>query len=289
MLKKSIIAKLLLLFVGFSFFILTTANASAAGLVPCGLGKSDPCTLCHFLIGIKGLIDWGMKIIVTLSIAGISIAGVMYVISSGDPTFATKAKGFVTSIIIGFSLMLGGWLIINTTFWLLSAQKDGDDYSLGLESKNWYTFNCSTTSTTSGTLPPTGETPIEGYDCSQLSFQSGISAQCNDASDALKTLIVCMRNKLGSKMTINSISDSAGLSNCQTKYAESSCAHTAGSCHYGGADNAGQSEAVDISTKTGLTVNNITTAANECSAGYVLDESAKKNHVHVSTSACKNN
>lgn len=149
MIKKHFSNKLLFLFFSLSVFLLTATGANSAGLVPCGLGASDPCTLCHLIVGIKGLIDWGMKIIVTLSLTGITIAGIMYIISSGDTELTKRAKTFITSIVIGFALMLGAWLIINTVLFLFSAKKGADDtYSLGLESKNWYTFSCSTTSST---------------------------------------------------------------------------------------------------------------------------------------------
>jgi len=285
MFKKSTYFKLVFLCL-FSFLFLTLENVNAAdSLVPCGTGANDPCTLCHFIIGIKGLIDWGMGILITLSLTAISISGVIYIISSGNPELTKKAKNFATSTVIGFSLLLSAWLIINVTLWLFAAKDD-----LGLEGKNWHTFTCSTTSTSVGGLPPTTDPKIEGYDCDKLTFQtSNIENQCsaNDASVALQSLIVCMRNKLGTKMTINSISDSAGLNHCANSY-DSKCAHSKSSCHYGGAAKSGKSEAIDISTTTGLTSGNIITAANECQAGYSLDES-KKNHVHVSTSACKNN
>ncbi len=282
--------KILFLFFSFSLFLLTFSQANAAsGLVPCGLGATDPCTLCHFLIGIQGLINWGMKIIVTISITGISIAGIMYVVSSGDPTFATKAKGFIQSVVIGFSLMLGAWLIINTVFWVFSAKKEGDKGAFGIEGKSWTSFSCSTTSSSVGSLTPSTEAPISGYSKENFKFQSGIDSQMGDASSSLQTLIVCLRNKLGSKMTINSISDSAGLDKCSgTGYAKPPCAHEKGSCHYGGVAG-GKSEAVDISTTTGLTVGNITTAAKECgiSDKSIKDESSEANHVHVSTNNCQ--
>jgi ABC-type nickel/cobalt efflux system permease component RcnA len=293
MLKKIHQNAIFFLFFGLFLFLFTSENASAAGLVPCGLGATDPCTLCHFIVGIKGLIDWGMGILVAISITAISIAGVMYVISSGDPTFAKKAKDFVTSVVIGFALMLGAWLIVNTTFYLFSAKKDATSgtYNLGLTSKSWNSFSCSTVSTTMGTLPMTGEAPISGYDCSSLSASlqtDKTRKQCTDgdASTSLQTLIVCMRNKLGSKMIITSISDDAGLSSCQASWAQPPCAHEKSSCHYGGTAG-GKSEAIDVSTTSGLTVDNITTAAKECGipTSAIKDES-NKNHVHVSTTSC---
>jgi hypothetical protein len=276
------------LFLGFYY------PAFAVGIVPCGLSSNDPCTLCHLIVGIKNLMDWGMAILITISVTAIALGGITYVVSSGDPELTKKAKGFVTSAVIGFSLMLGAWLIINTTLWLFAAKGD-----LGLgEGKNWYTFTCSTTSSSTGTTTSvasaetataTTET-VTSFDCNDYTFQTGIKTQCTDgdASTALQTMMVCLKNSsIGSKMTINSISDSAGLSFCQNSYAKPPCAHAENSCHYGGSDG-GKSEAIDISTKTGLDVSTITSAANGCNAGYIKDESKESNHVHVSTTACKN-
>ena len=270
------------------FFISSTAFAS--GLVPCGLGSNDPCTLCHLIVGIKSLIDWGMAILVTLSITAISIAGVIYVVSSGNSGLITKAKSFVTSVIIGFALMLGAWLIINVVLWLFSAKTD-----LGIQKENWYTFSCSTISsstsvTTTGQGGVAAEPLATDFNCANFTFQtSSIKSQCNsgDASSELQVLMMCMQSKLGSKMTINSISDDAGLQNCISNYSKPPCAHAKSSCHYGGTAG-GKSQAIDISTKTGISVNSILTAAKECGAGYSQNE-PDTNHVHVSTTACKNN
>ncbi|MEI6588282.1 MAG: pilin [Candidatus Moraniibacteriota bacterium] len=277
-------------------FLLTASNASAAsGLVPCGLGSNDPCTLCHLIVGTQGLIQWGMGILIALSITAISIAGVMYVVSSGDPTFIKQAKSFVTSTIIGFALMLGAWLIVNTTLWIFAAkEKSSGNYNLGLDSENWWTFTCSTVSsstgaTTTGQGGVAAEPLATNFDCANFNYQSGIKAQCDagDASTELQTLMMCLKSKLGASMTINSISDSAGLSTCTTSYSKPPCAHTKSSCHYGGTAG-GKSEAVDISTRN-LDANTILSAATECGSGYKKNEAASANHIHISTTACKNN
>ena len=270
---------------------------AASGLVPCGLSTNDPCTLCHLIVGIQGLIQWGLGILIAISIVGISIAGVMYIVSSGDPTLIKKAKDFVTSVVIGFALMLGAWLIVNTTLWIFSTKEDGDtgDYSLGLESKNWYTFDCSTVSsstgaTTTGQGGVAAEPPATSFECGNFNFQTtSIKDQCarGEASTALQTLMICLKSKLGANMMVNSISDDAGLSNCTNNYSKPPCAHAKSSCHYGGAAG-GPSEAVDISTRT-IDANTILSAADECGAGYKKDESATYNHIHISTTACMNN
>lgn len=297
--KKALYLKFVFLFFLFLPLFIPGKYLLAAGLIPCGLGDNDPCTLCHFIIGFKNLIDWGMKILITLSITAISIAGVMYVISSGSPEMTKKAKNFVTSTIIGFSIMLGAWLIINTTFWIFSAKKEGADGAFGIEGRSWNSFTCSTVSSSTGTTVAgqggvSAEPIMEGFDCNNLNLQTAsIKAQCvnNDASPELQTLIMCMQSKLGkNKMMITSISDNAGLIKCSSNYEKPPCAHERSSCHYGGVVVGGKSQAIDISTGSqGVSASSIIAAANACGAGFTKDESSSANHVHVSTASCKNN
>lgn len=129
----------------------TGSSTSPSAIVPCGLneaysgGTTDVCTLCHLIIGIKNIIDWIVKIAITVALVGITIAGVMYIISAGSPGMMQTAKSFMTACIIGFALTLAAWLMVYLTMWLISAQTD-----LGLGSgKKWNEFNCSTTSNAS--------------------------------------------------------------------------------------------------------------------------------------------
>ncbi|MFA5961411.1 MAG: hypothetical protein WC848_01870 [Parcubacteria group bacterium] len=146
--KKDTFKKLAYLSSFLALFFGATHFASAAGIVPCGTGANDPCTLCHLIIGIKNLMDWGMTIIITLAITAICIAGVILIVSSGDPKLTTQGKSFITSAVIGFALTLGAWLIVNVTLWIFSAKSGTGGYNLGLEQdKNWHSFTCSTTST----------------------------------------------------------------------------------------------------------------------------------------------
>jgi len=131
----------------------TTALAAQAlpgGLIPCGNGN-DPCTLCHFIIGFHNLVTVMLKLLVTVALAGIFIAGVMYIVSAGDETAMTSAKNFLKASVIGFSVVLGAWLIVNITMWVFSA-------NLGVIGKNWYTFSCSTESSTYVPAPSTAPT-----------------------------------------------------------------------------------------------------------------------------------
>ncbi|MFA6973656.1 MAG: pilin [Parcubacteria group bacterium] len=143
-------------FIAVLFLLAMPIVTSAAGLIPCG-GKTDPCTLCHLIVGFKGLVDYGMRLIVVVAITGITVAGVMYVISAGDEEMMKKAKGFIKASLMGFAFVFLGWLIVSITMFLFSAKDSNNDKipDFGIATTgSWNKFTCSTVSTsgqTSGT------------------------------------------------------------------------------------------------------------------------------------------
>lgn len=168
--KTFIVLALLFIFLGlFSFFPQTvwgqTANVGDSakptwtGLVPCGRNSGTPaemapCTLCHLVVGFQRLTQYALYMVVTLALVGIFFAGVMYIVSSGDEGMMSKAKTFLKVSLIGFSVVIVGWLIVNVTLWVLGAKQTGDPGSannpgsgvLGIEIQDWHTFTCSTQS-----------------------------------------------------------------------------------------------------------------------------------------------
>lgn len=129
-----------------------TVNASpegaSSGLVPCGRNTDNPetaqdetdaCTLCHFIVGIKSLIDWGFGILVFVAIAALVISGIMYIVSAGNESMMEKAKGYIKQTLTGFIIVLGAWLIINYTMVLLGTRSD-----LGISVGGWSDFECRT-------------------------------------------------------------------------------------------------------------------------------------------------
>lgn len=109
-----------------------------AALVPCGK-KSDSgmCTLCDLIVGIKGIIDYGFKIMVIVAIAMVTIAGITYIISAGDEGMMGTAKNLLKNTLIGFAVILGAWLMINTVMWVIGTKGD-----LGIGVTGWSTFTC---------------------------------------------------------------------------------------------------------------------------------------------------
>nr|HPN96907.1 hypothetical protein [Candidatus Moranbacteria bacterium] len=130
------------LYVGF-FNLALAAEEKSGGIVPCGKGDSDPCTLCHLIIGIQNLVNWGTGILVTLAILGIVIAGIIYIISTGNEKMMSSAKSALRASLVGFAVFLAAWLIVNSViYWILSAKSD-----LGVgASGGWSQFKCDTSS-----------------------------------------------------------------------------------------------------------------------------------------------
>jgi len=112
-------------------------SVSQAALVPCGKSEEAMCTLCDFIVGIKGLVDYGFKIMVVVALAMLIISGVVYVISAGNEGMMTTAKSLLKNVLIGFSIILGAWLIINTAMWVMGTKSD-----LGIGVESWNKFNC---------------------------------------------------------------------------------------------------------------------------------------------------
>ncbi|KKP79588.1 MAG: hypothetical protein UR78_C0011G0002 [Candidatus Moranbacteria bacterium GW2011_GWF2_35_39] len=138
----------LLIFLLFVGIFLPVFSTYSAGLVPCGLNEGTPeemvpCTLCHLIIGIFNIFIWFRDILITVAAVGIFIAGVMYIISSGDEEMMKRAKSFLATSLTGFTIVLGAWLIVNSVMWILSY----DIKNLGIKQENWYTFTCDTFST----------------------------------------------------------------------------------------------------------------------------------------------
>lgn len=133
--------------------VFPVATTYSAGLVPCGTDeKPEACTLCHLVVGFSELTKFFLGVLVVVSLAGITISGVMYVVSAGSEKMITQAKSFLKASIIGFAVVLGAWLIVNTTMWLL-ATKDSVNITgnasnpgpgiLGIGIESWDKFTCS--------------------------------------------------------------------------------------------------------------------------------------------------
>lgn len=152
MLHVSSFSRLVVMVLGMFMMSVISPHPVRAALVPCGLSADDPataviesspCTACHVVLGAEGLIDWGMGIMTVIAIAIIVALGIMYVVSAGNQGLMQKAKSGIFASLIGFTVMLGAWLIVNTTLHIFSATN-----ILGLvRTDAGFSFSCDTSST----------------------------------------------------------------------------------------------------------------------------------------------
>lgn len=119
-------------------FCLLIPAVSQAGLIPCGGTGQPMCNLCYLIVGIQGLINYGLQIMIYVALVMLVIAGVVYIISSGNTGMMDTAKGLLKNVLIGFSIILLAWLIVTTTMWVIGAKT-----KLGIERANsWHEFTC---------------------------------------------------------------------------------------------------------------------------------------------------
>lgn len=135
--KKNVFRVLGLTIFGTLFFVPEIMWAAKEGLVPCGTGEIA-CTLCDLIVGFSKLTKYLLGLLVTISIAGLFLAGVMYIISAGDDGMMKSAKDFAKACLIGFAIVLGAWLIVSIALWVVSANFSE------IGKTDWYSFdiNC---------------------------------------------------------------------------------------------------------------------------------------------------
>lgn len=130
---------------GFLFF--------KGSIVPCGrscdvggtdIDETKNCTLCHFIIMFFNIFELLISLLVVVALLFITISGVVFLISAGNPNLRTTAKGILVKTLTGFAIALLSWLIIFTLLKFISA-KDGSEGMLGSGGK-WNEFTCETKS-----------------------------------------------------------------------------------------------------------------------------------------------
>ncbi len=102
-------------------------------LVPRCTGPGGICTYCDFLVMGQNVIKFLMFIAIPLAVIFIIYGGVMLMLSGGSPQRAGNAKKILTNAIIGVTIALGAWIIVNTIFVVLAQ---------GNIAQNWWKINC---------------------------------------------------------------------------------------------------------------------------------------------------
>lgn len=111
------IKNLLLFFILLStfYFLFSISSASAAGLVPCGTtANPGMCTVCHFFVLIKNIINLILLIFASLATLMAVYIAFLFMISGGSPQKITEAKEKLWFLVKGIFWVLGSWLVLNT-------------------------------------------------------------------------------------------------------------------------------------------------------------------------------
>jgi len=147
------------------------AEAAAFGLVPCALRNDDqattfdergPCTVCHLLIGMERIVTLLRNIMTAIAVAVIVAMAIVYITSAGDEGRMSFAKEGIKWSLIGFTVILLAWVMVNFIFTLPLFANNG------LVRTDWDSFTCNTTSQSQA-----GSTTVAARSSSSISNATG--------------------------------------------------------------------------------------------------------------------
>lgn len=125
----------ILLAISLLFLFSTLSSVQAAGLVPCGGEGQSACQFCDFFVLINNIIRFVMIILVpVVAVLMLVIGGVLFLFAGAKPDALNKAKGIITSVVIGLLIIFSAWVIVNTVF-----EKSG---IIQTEGWRWYEISC---------------------------------------------------------------------------------------------------------------------------------------------------
>jgi len=111
-------------------------NCPTEGFVPCGT-KDCPCQLCDFFVMFDRIVDFVLfKLVPPVATLMLVIGGVMFFAAAGDPGKLSRAKGLLTSVVIGLVIVYGAWLLISAFFMAIGVAE-----WTGLK-EGWFNYPC---------------------------------------------------------------------------------------------------------------------------------------------------
>lgn len=114
--------------------VVVPSLADAAGLVPqCGGIGGEPCQACHLMQLINSVITWVIGVLTVVAGLLFAFAGIRLVTSGGNADAKKYAKDLFINVTIGYLILLGGWLLIDT---LMKALLKDQAYGV------WHIIQC---------------------------------------------------------------------------------------------------------------------------------------------------
>jgi len=107
--------KLFLITFLFLFLFLVFGQVQAAGLVPCGGLGEEACQFCHFFVMFNNVVRFVMFTLVpVVAVLMLVIGGIMFFFAGAKPSILIRARGIITSVVIGLVIIFSAWVIVNT-------------------------------------------------------------------------------------------------------------------------------------------------------------------------------
>src|SRR4030042_4937411 len=96
------------------------------------LGASSTCGACQLALMISDIFDILIASAFIIATVYLVIGGLRLLFSGGSPANMIKARKNITSAIVGFVIVLGAWLIVNTFMVMFTdLEWQGEWYKLG--------------------------------------------------------------------------------------------------------------------------------------------------------------
>ncbi len=105
-------------------------------MVPCGPGtEKETCEFCDFFVLINNIIREVLKYAGIIAVLMLISGGVMLFFAGASSEIFLRAKGIITSTVIGLVIVLSAWITINTIFDRLNV--------IEMDGWTWYNISCS--------------------------------------------------------------------------------------------------------------------------------------------------
>ena len=104
--------KIIFLFLVSSLLLISGLWTNAAGLIPCGGRDLPSCRLCHFLMLVRNITDFILKVLVPLGILLIVVGGII-IAASRNTSIARTGKKLIRSALTGIIIAFVAWFIVD--------------------------------------------------------------------------------------------------------------------------------------------------------------------------------
>ena len=130
---------LLISFLFLLAFSLMPLQAQAVPLVTCGLTPNDPCEFCDIFVMVNGILKFLLLpptgIVFIIATLLLTAGGVLFFFGGAKPEMLTRAKGIITSVVIGLVVIFTAWILINTIITKTGIVQSPDIL-------RWYKIDC---------------------------------------------------------------------------------------------------------------------------------------------------